>query len=52
MSLYGVPDEIVTCDLNRIGEFSKADLSFSISRFMREVKKLDGSDYPRIHYVK
>ena len=46
MSLQGVPDEIIRCDLNSIGDFSKADLCFSMCRFIREVKKLDGSDYP------
>ena len=50
MSQKGVPDEIVRCDMNFVGQFTKADLCFSMCRFVREVKKLDGSEYPPEHY--
>ena len=40
------PREIVSADLDVIGSFTKDDLCFSLSRFVREVKKIDGSDYP------
>ena len=41
-----VPVEAVNANLDLLGSFSQHDLSFSLSRFVREVKKLDGSDYP------
>ena len=43
MSQQQVPDEIIRCNFEMIGEH---DLCFSLSRFVCEVKKLDGSDYP------
>ena len=46
MGQGGVADEIIKSDLNMIGEFIKADLCFSLCRFVREVKKMDGTDYP------
>ena len=38
--------EILRCDLDILGQFSKADLCFAMCRFVREVKKLDGSEFP------
>ena len=40
------PQEIVKCDLSLISEFSQTDLSFALSRFITEIKKLDNTDYP------
>ena len=42
----GCPSEIVDADLNDVGQLSKGVLAFSLCRFVREVKKMDGSDYP------
>ena len=41
-----VPPEIVNANLDMVGSFAKSDLCYSVSRFIREVKNLDGSDYP------
>ena len=41
-----VPDEILRCDMNLLNSFSKADLAFALSRFVCEVKKMDGSEFP------
>ena len=38
--------EIVNANLDLLGSFNEKDLAFALSRFVREVKKLDGSDYP------
>ena len=32
--------------MNKFGEFSKGDLCFTLCRFVREVKKMNGDDYP------
>ena len=40
------PAEINRCDLDKIGEFSQDDLNFALSRFICEIKRIDGSDYP------
>ena len=41
-----VVPQIINADLDRVGTFAKSDLCYSMSRFIREVKKLDGSEYP------
>ena len=41
-----ISDQIVNANLDVINEVSKADLCFALSRFICEVKKLDGSEYP------
>ena len=41
-----VPVEIVRADLCKVWQFGDSDLSFSLSRFIREVKKIDGKDFP------
>ena len=41
-----VPSEIVKADLNDLVNLTKSDLAFSLSRFVREIKKLDNTDYP------
>ena len=46
MSQQCVPDEILKCDLDSLGQFFKADLCFAMCRFVREVKKMDGTDFP------
>ena len=46
MSQPKVSDEIIRCDMNMLEQFSKHDLAFALSHFVREVKKLDGSEYP------
>ena len=38
--------EIVHCHLDCLNQFSKADMCHSLARFIREVKRLDGKDYP------
>ena len=40
------PPEIINANLDMVGTFAKNDLCHSLSRFIREVKKLDGSEYP------
>ena len=41
-----VPQQIIDADLSFAKQFSKNDLSFGLSHSIREVKKLDTSDYP------
>ena len=41
-----VPSEIVRADLNDLVNLTKSDLVFALSQFVREIKKLDNSDYP------
>ena len=38
--------EIVRCDLDKLNQFTKSDMSFALSRFIREIKKFNGDDYP------
>ena len=38
--------QIVRADINKVNELYKDDLSFALSRFVREVKKINGEDYP------
>ena len=40
------PCEIVDANLDLVGSFTKSDLCFAMCRFVREVKKIDGSEYP------
>ena len=41
-----VSDEIRNADLFKLKQFTQNDLSYALSRFIREVKKLDDTDYP------
>ena len=41
-----VPNEIVKADLNDLNNLTKSDLAFAMARFVREIKKIDNSDYP------
>ena len=41
-----VPAQIVRADLSLNEPFDKIELSFALSRFITEVKKLDNTDYP------
>ena len=41
-----VPSQIKTSDLNKLLTFSQGDFEYSMSRFVREVKKVDDSDFP------
>ena len=41
-----VPNEIVTADLNCLKELKKCDLSYALCHFVREIKKLDDTEYP------
>ena len=41
-----VPDQIRRANLNALSTFSAGDLEYSLCRFVREVKKVDGSDFP------
>ena len=43
---WDVPAQIRSADLNQLYYFTQDDLSFALSRFIREVKKVDGSEYP------
>ena len=45
IGLVGCTPQILNANLETFA-FSKQDLCYSMSRFIREVKKLDGSDYP------
>ena len=46
MSKVGMDNQIFQCDLDVLNCFSESDLCFALCRFVREVKKLDGSEYP------
>ena len=48
LSLQSPPVEIGRADLNFVGQFMECDLCFALSRFIREIKRIDGSDYPPI----
>ena len=43
---HDVSDEIKKADLFKVGCFTQNDLCYALSRFIREIKKLDGSDFP------
>ena len=38
--------EIRQCDLDFVNELSEADLCYAMCRFISEIKKMDGDDYP------
>ena len=38
--------EILRADLDRLVQFNQSDLCFAMCRFVREVKKLNGDEYP------
>ena len=40
------PLEIIQANLKVTDQFEKGDLAFSLARFVREVRKLDGNEYP------
>ena len=42
----GCPPEIVNANLECVNAFAKSDLCYSMIHFVREVKKLDGIEYP------
>ena len=46
MTKPGVPYQIIQANLEMMNGFTQSDLCYSMCRFVREVKKLDGSDYP------
>ena len=46
LSDHGVPMQIQNCDLDRLSDVKQGDLAYSLSRFVREIKKLDGTEYP------
>ena len=39
------PKQVINACLDNLFEFSESDLCYSLCRFVREVKKLDGNDY-------
>ena len=45
MKCENCPNEIMFADLDRLGMFTQNDLAFSLARFIREIKKLDDSEY-------
>ena len=40
------PNQIINSNLDLLFQLTQVDLAYSLCRFIREVKKLDGSDYP------
>ena len=46
ISYVGCSDEIVKANLDMLHTFDKRDLSFALSKFVTEIKRLDGKDYP------
>ena len=42
----GTSSEVVNANLELINQFSKYDLAYSLARFIHEVRKMDGSEYP------
>ena len=46
VSYVGVSDKIVRANLDCLHTFDKADLSYALSKFVTEIKRLDGKDYP------
>ena len=46
LSLQTQPVEISHVDLNVLCQFSEDDLCFTLSWFIQEIKRIDGSDYP------
>ena len=46
IAVPGVCHQIVQANLEMLYTFTQGDLCYSLSRFIREVKKPDGSDYP------
>ena len=46
MSKSGTTYQIIQCDLRKLNGFCKRDLCYALCRFMREVKKIDGTEHP------
>ena len=46
LKLPDVACEIKNADLNSLYTFTQQDLSYFLSRFIREIKRCDGCDYP------
>ena len=46
MAEYLVSPQIRRCDLSFVNEFSREDLSYVMSRFIREIKRVDNRDFP------
>ena len=46
MSEVIVNPQIRRCDVDYINDFSKEDLALALSCFIREVRRLDGDDFP------
>ena len=46
ISIPGANVQLFNADLRFLENFNKAELCFALCRFFREVKKLDGRDYP------
>ena len=44
-----VDPQIMRCDLEFVADFTKQELSYALSRFIREVRRLDGCDL--IHQI-
>ena len=40
------PSQIINANLDALFEVTQVDLAYSLCRFIREIKKMDGSDYP------
>ena len=46
ISYIGCPDEILKANLDLLYTFDKRDLCYSLSKFVTEIKRLDGKEYP------
>ena len=40
------PQQLIDCNLDLLGSFHQSQLSFALSRFIVEVRRLDGKEYP------
>ena len=46
MSEQNVPQQIIDSNLDNVFALEKSQLAYALARFIREVKRLDGGDYP------
>ena len=46
LSKFCESTEILRADMDKIFQFNKSDLCYSMCTFVREVKKLNGEEYP------
>ena len=46
IGFVGCPDEIIKANLDLLHTFDKRDLCYALSKFVTEIKRLDGKEYP------